>query len=150
MLQNSITIKNRHNRFIETVCETEIIYGLKNKNGFATSNSVHYNDKNDVSIGIICFWSERARAKSCIRDKWKGYEPVEISLSDFMENWCIGMYSDNLLIGTQFDKNMFGFEIEPLELILQISAELDSIEKKLTFRKFDRMSDFIKQVKISI
>lgn len=71
MLQNHITVKNRHKKFIKTVSETEIVYGLKNKEGFATSTSVHYDDENGEPVGIICFWAEKARAKSCIKDGWK-------------------------------------------------------------------------------
>lgn len=147
MFQNHITVKNRHKKFIKTVCETEIVYGLKNKKGFATSSSVHYNDENGEPVEMICFWAEKVRAKSCIKDGWKNYEPTEISLSEFMENWCVGMENDGLLIGTQFDQNMFGFEAEPLELIVDLSTELKSIGKDLNFRKFKGVADLEKQVK---
>ncbi|GFD82704.1 hypothetical protein KUL118_55660 [Tenacibaculum sp. KUL118] len=147
MFQDHITIKNRHKKFIKTVCETEIVYGLKNKKGFATSSSVHYNDENGEPVGVICFWAEKVRAKSCIKDGWKSYKPTEIPLSEFMENWCVGMENDGLLIGTQFDQNMFGFEAEPLELIMDLSTELKSIGKDLNFRKFNGIEDLEKQVK---
>ncbi|GAA4239811.1 hypothetical protein GCM10022291_35190 [Postechiella marina] len=147
MFQNHITVKNRHKKFIKTVCETEIVYGLKNKDGFATSSSVHYDDENGEPVGMICFWAEKARAKSCIKDGWKNYDPTEIPLSEFMENWCVGMENDGLLIGTQFDQNMFGFEAEPLELIIDLLAELKSIGKDLNFRKFNGIKDLETQVK---
>ena len=147
MFQDHITVKNRHKKFIKTVCETEIVYGLKNKKGFATSSSVHYNDENGEPVGVICFWAEKVRAKSCIKDGWKNYKPTEIPLSEFMENWCLGMENDGLLIGTQFDQNMFGFEAEPLELIMDLSTELKSIGKDLNFRKFNGIEDLEKQVK---
>lgn len=147
MFQNHITVKNRHTKFVKTVCETEIVYGLKNKSGFATSSSVHYDDENGEPVGMVCFWAEKARAKSCIKDGWKNYEPTEIPLSEFMENWCVGMENDGLLIGTQFDQNMFGFEAEPLELIIDLSTELKSIGKDLNFRKFNGIKDLETQVK---
>ncbi|WP_299902056.1 DUF2750 domain-containing protein [uncultured Aquimarina sp.] len=147
MFQNHITVKNRHKKFIKTVCITEIVYELKNKKGFATSSSVHYDDENRKPIRVICFWAEKARAKSCIKDGWKKYEPIEIPLSEFMENWCVGMENDGLLIGTQFEQNMFGFEAEPLELIIDLSTELKSIGKDLKFRKFNGITDLEKQVK---
>ena len=52
-----------------------------------------------------------------------------------------------LLIGTQFDQNMFGFEAKPLELIVDLSTELKSIGKDLNFRKFKGVADLEKQVK---
>jgi hypothetical protein len=147
MFQNHITVKNRHKKFIKTVCETEIVYGLRNKKGFATSSSVHYDNDNGEPVGMICFWAEKVRAKSCIKDGWKKYETTEISLSEFMESWCLGMENDGLLIGTEFDKNMFGFESEPLELIIELSTELKTIGKDLNLRKFNGIEDLEKQVK---
>lgn len=149
-LQDSIITQNRHKNFIEKVCNSEIVYALKNSEGFATSSSVHFEDEKGKPIGIICFWAEKARAKSCIKGNWKNYKVVEVSLAEFMENWCIGMENDDLLIGTGFDENMFGFEAEPLELILELTAELKSLEKDLDFRKFKGISDLEKQVKAII
>ena len=117
MIQDSAFIEKRHKRFITTVCESEIIYGLKNSQGFATSSANKFEDDNGNPIMIICFWAEKALAKSCVKNEWNDYKPCEISLPDFIENWCIGMENDGLIIGTQFDQNMFGFEVEPLELI---------------------------------
>ncbi|WP_036155360.1 DUF2750 domain-containing protein [Maribacter forsetii] len=147
MFQNYITVKNRHKKFLKTVCETETVYGLKNKKGFATSSSFHYDDEDGEPVGMICFWAEKARAKSCIKDGWRNYEPTEISLSEFMENWCVGMENDGLLVGTQFDQNMFGFEAAPLKLIIDLSTELKSIGKDLIFRKFKGIEDLETQVK---
>ncbi|WP_298549269.1 DUF2750 domain-containing protein [uncultured Aquimarina sp.] len=147
MLQDSITLKNRHLKFIKTVSESGIVYGLKSKNGFATSSSTQHEDDKGNPIGIICFWSEKVRAKSCTKDEWKKYKVTEIPLIEFIENWCIGMINDGLLIGTQFDQNLFGYEAEPLELILDLSSELKSLGKELNFKKFDGITDLERQVK---
>lgn len=150
MFQDHITVKNRHKKFIKTISETEIVYGLMNNIGYATSSSIHYYDEEGKPIGLICFWAEKARAKSCIKDSWKEYKLTEIPLSKFMENWCIGMENDGLLIGTQFDQNLFGYEAEPYELILELSAELNSLGKNLSFNKFNGIQDLEKQVKAAI
>ncbi|WP_124981257.1 DUF2750 domain-containing protein [Nonlabens xiamenensis] len=147
MFQDSITLKNRHQKFIKTVSENGIVYGLNSKNGFATSSSTQYEDDNGNPIGMICFWAEKVRAKSCAKHEWRKYKVAEISLSEFIENWCIGMANDGLLIGTQFDQNLFGFEAEPLELIMDLTAELKSLGKDLNFKKFIGIEDLEKQVK---
>ena len=64
-----------------------------------------------------------------------------------IENWCLGMANDGLLVGTQFDQNLFGYEVEPLDLILELTTELKSINKDLQFRKFKGIIDLEKQVK---
>lgn len=147
MIQDSILIEKRYERFIKSVCNSEIVWGLKNHEGFASSASVHYEDKDGEPVGIICFWAEKALAKSCIKDDWSEYKLTEISLSDFMENWCVGMGNDGLLVGTEFDQNLFGFEADPYELILDLSSELKNIGKNLDFRKFDNINDIENQVK---
>lgn len=147
MFQDSSILKRRHQKFIKTVSENGIVYVLKNKNGFATSSSINFEDEKGNSIGMICFWAEKTRAKSCIKGEWKKYKVNEISLVDFLENWCIGMAIDSLIIGTEFDQNMFGFEAEPLELLLELVTELKSIGKNLNFKKFNGVNDLEKEVK---
>ena len=147
MFQDSITIKNRHQKFIKTVSENGIVYGLKSRNGFATSISTQFEDDDENPIGMICFWAEKVRAKSCAKNEWKKYKVTEIQLAEFMENWCVGMANDGLLIGTQFDQNLFGHEIEPLNLILELTSEFKSTGKDLDFRKFNGIEDLEKQVK---
>lgn len=147
MFKDSITIKNRHLNFIKKVSESEIVYGLKSKNGFATSRSTQFEDEDGNPIGMMCFWAENVRAKSCVKDEWKNYKVTEIQLTEFMENWCIGMANDGLLIGTQFDQNLFGYEVEPLSLILELTAELKSNGKDLNFKKFNGIEDLEKQIK---
>tara|TARA_R110000850_G_C9691902_1_gene439105 strand:+ start:29 stop:484 length:456 start_codon:yes stop_codon:yes gene_type:complete len=147
MIQDSVLIEKRHKRFITKICESEIVYGLENQEGFATSSSIHYEDEEGKPVEIICFWAEKSLAKSCIKDGWADYEISKVSLSDFLENWCIGMDNDGLLVGTEFDQNMFGFETEPLNLILDLCSELKSMGKDLELQKFQGISDLESQVK---
>ena len=140
MLQSSVTVKQRYERFIKKVCETGIVYGLKNTEGFATSASNDFEDE-EGALGLICFWSEIALAKFCAKDEWLEYIPTEISLESFIENWCIGMSNDGLIVGINFDQNLFGFEIEPLELIKALLGELCEQRKELSLRKFPSMTE---------
>ncbi|MDR2236922.1 MAG: DUF2750 domain-containing protein [Chryseobacterium sp.] len=147
MLQDHITVENRHKDFIRKVCETEIVYALKDETGFAISysNELEYEDGEPVQI--ICFWSDEARAKSCIGQEWEHYEVSELALNDFMENWCLGMNQDGLVVGTDFDSNLFGYEAEPLEVILQIIEELKRTGKTLSLRKFESIDDLEAQIR---
>lgn len=147
MIQNSIIIKQRHERFIKKVCETEIVWGLENAEGFATTSSNDFEDDNEEPLGLICFWSERALAKGCAKYEWKDYEPVEIQLGEFIESWCIGMANDNLMVGSNFDQNMFGFEIDPLELVVDLDKELKTLGKEIRLQKYQRMNDLVNEVK---
>lgn len=147
MFQDHITVKLRHERFVKKVCDTKIVFGLKNDDGFATSSSNEFDDKDGNPIELICFWAERALANSCRKSDWENYELVELSLEEFIENWCVGLYNDELLVGTSFDQNMFGYEVEPLELILEIIEELKSKQIGLALRKYADIEELEEQVK---
>jgi len=140
MLQNSVTVKQRYERFVKKVCETGIVYGLKNAEGFATSESNDFEDE-DGALELICFWSEKGLAQFCAKEEWWEYEPTEISLENFIENWCIGMYNDGLIVGVNFDQNLFGFEIEPLNMVKALLVELRKQAKELSLRKFKSVSE---------
>ncbi len=147
MLKNHIDVKLKHEKFVKKVCETSLVYGLENEDGFATSSSNDLEDESGEPIGIICFWSEKALAKSCVKNDWEEYEPTEINLAEFIENWCIGIDNDELLIGTNFDQNMFGYEIEGYELILELIEELKKNNKELDFEKFENLEDLETQIR---
>lgn len=147
MLQDQITLQNRYKDFIKKVCETETVHGLKDDKGYATSysNDLEYEDGEPVQI--ICFWSDAARAKSCVDREWNRYEASLIPLNEFLENWCLGMNSDGLVVGINFDSNLFGYEAEPLELALEIIEELKKNNKSLSLRKFNDLKDMEVQIK---
>lgn len=147
MMQDHITLENRHKDFVKKVSTNEVVYALKNQEGYATSSSNEIEDENGDAVGIICFWSDKARAKSCIKNEWSEYEVDELGLAEFIENWCVGMSNDGLIVGTNFDQNVYGYEIEPLDLILEIINELYSQNKLIKFKKFDGIKDLEMQVK---
>lgn len=147
MIQDILQLQQRHEEFIKKICKTEKVYGLENQVGFATLDSANYEDENGKSMPVMCFWSDRNGARACAKDKWKSYEPSEIQLAEFIEEWCVGMYNEGLLAGTDFDENKLGNEIDALELLLEITTELQSQNKELQFKKFENLSDLEEQIR---
>lgn len=141
MLQDISTIEYKHKKFIERVVDFDKVWGLESDEGFATSHS------NDFDAEVIPFWSDKAYATAVIKEEWRHYKPTSMPLSDFMENWLVGMYNDGLLVGTNWDANMFGKEIGPLELALEISEEIIAKEKRLNLNKYKDIIDYQTQVK---
>lgn len=147
MLQNSISIKNKHKKFIQEVTDNEIVWVLRSKEGLATSSSNEYEDEDGEPIEIVCFWSNQKLASVCGKKFWKEYSAVEIELSIFLENWCVGLSNDDLIVGTNFDWNLFGQENDPIELILEITEEMQKKKKDLKFKKFKNIKDLETQAK---
>jgi hypothetical protein len=141
MFQDAATSEAKHQKFVERVCTLETVWGLQNEDGWAISDS---NDFEDTEL--MPFWSDRAYAAACAKSEWAAYAPVAIPLAEFLENWCVGIYNDEGLIVTNMDANMFGKEIEPLELALEILAEAAKISKNLSFTKYKSVEELREQI----
>lgn len=112
MLQDQITVDRNYERFINRVKESGVVWGLKHpENNWAVCDS---NDFDDSTVYV--FWSDEAYAKRhCVQD-WSGYLPTKIPLDSFIDNWLKGMHQDGHLVGPNWDANLFGKEVEPLEI----------------------------------
>lgn len=137
MVQDAATVEARYQRFIERVCAEQQVWGLHKPEGWATSES---NDFDDTEL--LPFWSARAYAAACCREGWADYAPVAIPLAEFLEAWCVSIHQDNSLIATDMDANLFGREVEPLELTLQLLAENQRQGKQLALRKYRDAEEF--------
>lgn len=145
-LKNQAEIIRQHKLFIQNICRSEVVWGLENKEGMAISNSWEYvNDKGDA-IGLICFWSQKASAVSCAKDEWHDYQPIEIPLYDFIEIYCLGLANDGFMAGTDFDVSMYGFEIDPLDLILEINEELITQQKTIKLKNYPTMQSLVDEI----
>lgn len=147
MTQDQTTLQNRYADFVKNVSESEIVYALKGDEGYATSYSSEIEHEDGSAVQTVCFWSDDTIAKSCIENEWSGYNTDLLPLNDFIENWCLGMNMDGIIVGINFDNELTGFEAEPLELILEIIAELKKTGKSLELKKFESINDLESQIK---
>ncbi|PKV75325.1 DUF2750 domain-containing protein [Pontibacter ramchanderi] len=130
-----------YRKFIQRIVETESVWGLTHDDTWATSSSAEYEEAE-----VILFWSDSAGAKVCAEDDWKDYAPESITLVEFLENWCVGMYGDELLLGPDWDASLVGREMEPLVVALDVINELKHKGKTLEFSQYDSQEEFEEQV----
>ena len=145
MLQHIATIESKYKLFIEKAADSKLVWGLKNKDGWANS---HANGAEDIDV--VPFWSDKAYAKACAKNEWKSYLPVHITLADFLENWCVGMAANGTLVGTNWDANMFGKETEAWNVALDILNALASTQTVIAFVNYGSVDEFITEIKESI
>jgi hypothetical protein len=119
MLEPAVASKERHERFVDRVVVSGEIWGLKNKDGWACSASTA-----DGTEGkdVIPFWSDRAYAAQCAKQDWSDHDATLIPLDLFLKNWLPGMAADASLAGTNWNAELCGYEIEPLELKQQLES----------------------------
>lgn len=59
------------------------------------------------------------------------------------------MSNDHLMVGTNFDSNMFGYEADPLKLIIDISNELKTLGqpvKLLKYKDLDTLESEVRKI----
>ena len=119
MLDLHAAARERHDRFIVRVVASGEVWGLKSDAGWCASPS-----NGDARRTVMPFWSDRAYAGQCAREEWVGYVPTAIPLPQFLERWLPGLDADEVLVGTNWNAQLSGLEVEPLTLRDQISAVL--------------------------
>ena len=85
-------------------------------------------------------------ANACVKEDWETYKPSQITLNIFIENWCLGMSNDGLLAGTDFDNDLFGHEIDPLDLVMELGAELKATGKTVELVHFKSLDELLGEV----
>lgn len=99
-------------QFVDDVLETQQIWGLKHPDmGWAVCESNEYEDTT-----VYVFWSNEGSARQHISEEWSDYAATPIDLEPFLEEWLFGMNEEGLLAGIDWDENLVGDEVEPLDL----------------------------------
>jgi len=141
MSEQNQNTEESYRQFIQKIVETEVVWGLTKDETWATSSSNEFEEAE-----VILFWSDENGAAACAEDEWEKYIPESISIVEFLENWCVGMYSDALLVGPDWESDLTGKEVEPLVIALDIIDSLKEKNKTLNFTQYDSQQEFEEQV----
>ena len=107
-------------RLIVESLQLGCVWGLRDKsNNWAMVPSSFNND-----IDVIPLWSAQKLASAVCNGQWNIYTPVAIDIEEFMDDWLPGMHSDLLLVGVNWNIDLQGEEIEPLDLLEEFEDEL--------------------------
>ncbi len=111
-------LEDNYDRFIVEAIECGCVWGLENDEGWALSDSDSHSDSS-----VMPFWSQPEYAQAHCVEEWSSYKAVPIALEELLDEWLPGMHSDVILVGVNFNSDMEGIEIEPLDLIAEIEAQ---------------------------
>jgi Protein of unknown function (DUF2750) len=100
-----------HQRFVRDVVASGAVWGLKSERGWAVCESAEYEDTD-----VYPFWSTEAEARVHCTDEWARYAPARLELASFIATWLAGMSEDGVLVGTNWDADLAGLEVEPEDL----------------------------------
>ncbi len=128
-------------KFIIQLVNHEKVWGLHCDQGWSNADSCELED-----TVVYPFWSSEELAKLCAVDEWEVYKPKFLHLSEFMENWCIGMYKEYILAGIDWEPNLEGAEVDSIDLALKLVQELKRQNKDMKFKFYKSLDDFEKML----
>lgn len=112
-------VEENMDRFIVEAIATGCVWGLESPEGWAICPSEKYKETD-----VMPFWSQPEFAQQHCEGEWSIYSPVAVALDEFMEEWLPGMHEDVLLLGVNWNSELEGPEVEPLDLLADIEDEL--------------------------
>lgn len=129
--------------FVKRVVQTGIVFTLQDdEDFFAECPSESYNNDLGEPEAVYCFWDSADAAQACQQEEWGNYRVVEINLADFMYENLIEMDSDQHLVGVSFDAQLYGTEIEPIELLADLLDEIKSQGLDTSFDEFEELQNY--------
>lgn len=101
-----------YEQFIASAVDTGCVWALEGGEGWAVCPST----KNDA-LDVLPLWSEPERASIHCRDEWAEYRVIPISFEELLDDWLPGMHEDVLMVGVDWNEELEGDEVEPLDLL---------------------------------
>lgn len=113
-----------YDRFIDDALATGCVWGLESDEGWALCPSVNNDD-----ISVMPLWSQPEFAKLHCAEEWAGYKVIPISLEELLDDWLPGMHEDVLYVGVNWNAELEGEEVEPLDLLEDIDRAAADAEE---------------------
>ena len=118
MIKLTADLNANYQRFIEHIQESGQVWGLQSSDGWVIVDSAEYEETE-----VMPFWSDEEYAKEHCVGEWEGFKPVAMNLDEFVEDWLVGMDEDGVLVGPNWNADLEGLEVEPIEIAKQLGAE---------------------------
>ncbi|MEC6798163.1 MULTISPECIES: DUF2750 domain-containing protein [Photobacterium] len=98
--------------FVTETQATRVVWSLRNEEGdWLSVASSEFEDSE-----VMPFWSNEADAKVQCADEWAEFQPSELPLDIFLEDWMITLVEDGVLVGLNWNESLEGIELEPSEV----------------------------------
>ncbi|OEF25108.1 DUF2750 domain-containing protein [Vibrio rumoiensis] len=97
--------------FVQETKESKLVWGLRNEDGWLACDSSEFEDSE-----VMPFWSSQEEAQKHNVEEWEDFKVLEIPLDIFVEDWLITLAEDGVLIGTNWNEQLEGKEVEPSDL----------------------------------
>jgi len=105
-------VESNYERFLAEALELGCVWGLESDLGWAVCPS-HINDE----LEVLPLWSQPEFAQVHVDGEWSEYKVIPIAIDELMDDWIPGMHEDVTLVGPNWNTQLEGLELEPLDLL---------------------------------
>lgn len=105
-------LDENYSRFLAEAFATGCVWGLENSEGWALCPA-----NTNPELDVMPLWSQPEYAQKHIAEEWRDYRVVPIALEELLDDWLPGMHQDLLLVGPNWNLELEGDEVEPLDLL---------------------------------
>ncbi|WP_317933344.1 DUF2750 domain-containing protein [Halioxenophilus sp. WMMB6] len=113
-------LDKNYDQFLIDALATGCVWGLEGPEGWALCDSESYPNSQ-----VMPFWSQPEYAECHRLDEWQVYEVVAVSTEEFLDDWLPGMHDDQFLVGVNWNEELAGVEVEPLDLLEDFDNALE-------------------------
>lgn len=139
-------IDPRYIQFIQQTVQQRMVYTLQDEEGFlAQCPSEEHDDTIGEPVIVECFWGNKNDAQMCQQDEWQNFQLVDLTLDEFMYDFLLDMDADTKLVGVAFDAQLYGIEVEPIELLCDLLAEIKTQQCVNEFDDFAELQQICQQ-----
>lgn len=105
-----------HERFVRRALQGKEVWALVSPNGkMACVDSNRFPART-----VTLFWSDRAYAQRCAKGPWSDRVAKPIQLERLLGHFLPAMHRDRWLVGCNWDAELVGLEVEPLDLLHEL------------------------------
>lgn len=105
-------LDDNYERFLEESLAQGCVWALESDEGWAMCPA-HMNDE----LAVMPMWSQPEYAKIHVAGEWSHYQVVPIAVEELLDDWLPGMHEDVALVGPNWNSNLEGGEMEPLDIL---------------------------------
>jgi hypothetical protein len=113
--------QNTIKTFIADVKTSQTLWALQEPE---SENYVVLDSVNFEESEVMPLWSTAELAQSHCIEEWAAYQPIEISVAEWMEFWIEDLNEDNIIIGINWPEEGACVEIELAEFT-QLLSEVE-------------------------
>lgn len=87
--------------------------------------SNHYSAKDGAAVPVHLVYSAAAYARQHATGPWEGWEPASLDVEEFVGGPLQGMHECGDLVGPDYNSDLAGVEVDPMDLARALLGEPD-------------------------